>query len=62
MNTPFAGCLAALLCLASALASTAADAPKLPAEFSVQAVDAFLAAQVKQPGRVGLSVAIVKDG
>jgi D-alanyl-D-alanine carboxypeptidase len=35
---------------------------KLPDMFDVQAVDKFLSEQVKQNNRVGLSVAIVKDG
>lgn len=35
---------------------------KLPDTFDVKAVDAWLAAQVQQPGRVGMSVSIVKDG
>lgn len=62
MKAPFPGCIAALLSLAASFASAAADAPQLPAEFSVQAVDTFLTTLVQQPGRVGLSVAIVKDG
>ena len=37
-------------------------APKLPETFDVPAIDAWLAAQMKRPGRVGLSVALVKDG
>jgi len=36
--------------------------PKLPETFDVTAIDNFLSAQVQQPNRVGLSVAIVKDG
>ena len=53
-------CLAALLAIPCQLA--AAAAPKLPSEFDVKAVDAFLAGQVRAPEHVGLSVAIVKDG
>lgn len=34
----------------------------LPATFEVGALDRFLTAQMQQPGRVGLSVAVVKDG
>ncbi|HAB17447.1 MAG TPA: serine hydrolase domain-containing protein [Verrucomicrobiota bacterium] len=41
---------------------TAGDAGKLPTTFDVSAIDAYLAAQVKEASRVGLSVAIVKDG
>jgi len=40
----------------------AGDNPKLPVHFDVQAVDQWLAAQVQRASRVGLSVAIVKDG
>ena len=35
---------------------------KLPDNFDAQAIDAWLSSQVKQPNRVGLSVAIIKDG
>jgi CubicO group peptidase (beta-lactamase class C family) len=34
----------------------------LPRSFDVKAIDGYLAAQVRQPGRVGFSVAVVKDG
>jgi D-alanyl-D-alanine carboxypeptidase len=41
----------------------AANAPaKLPAAFDLDAIDAFLRQEVQKKGRVGLSVAIVKDG
>jgi CubicO group peptidase (beta-lactamase class C family) len=43
-------------------ASAAAPAAKLPDAFDVRAIDAFLAAQVREANRVGLSVVIVKDG
>ena len=36
--------------------------PKLPETFDVAAIDTWLGALTKQPGRVGLSVALVKDG
>src|SRR5258706_388095 len=42
--------------------SVAALAAKLPDTFDVKAIDAFLSAQVREANRVGLSVAIVKDG
>ena len=46
-----------------ALPVAAADAIiPLPDTFDVQAVDKYLAAQTARPNRVGLSVAIVKDG
>jgi len=52
-----------LACAALALAWPArAAAPKLPDTFEVAAVDAFLAEHTRQGTRVGLSVAIVKDG
>lgn len=35
---------------------------RLPDLFDVPAIDAYLSAQVRQRGRVGLSVAIIKDG
>ncbi|MGO8931694.1 MAG: serine hydrolase domain-containing protein [Limisphaerales bacterium] len=41
----------------------AASAPaKLPASFDLDAIDAFLGQEVQTKGRVGFSVAIVKDG
>ena len=36
--------------------------PKLPETFDVEAIDAYLTGYAQPPGRVGLSVAIVKDG
>jgi CubicO group peptidase (beta-lactamase class C family) len=42
---------------------TAAERPaKLPDTFDVKAIDAYLSAQVQRANRVGLSVALVKDG
>ena len=41
----------------------AASAPaKLPVSFDLDAIDAFLSQEVQYKGRVGFSVAIVKDG
>ena len=37
-------------------------APQLPSSFDPAAIDRFLQAEVQRKGRVGLSVAIVKDG
>ena len=48
------------LCLHLSFAAPAAS--KLPETFDMPAVDAWLAAQMKEPGRVGLSVTVVKDG
>lgn len=62
MHLPIPRLLPVIASLVTYVAVAAPDAPRLPAEFDVKAVDAFLAAQMKQPGRVGLSVAIVKDG
>jgi CubicO group peptidase (beta-lactamase class C family) len=42
--------------------TAAAPGSKLPDSFDVRAIDAFLSAQVREANRVGLSVAIVKDG
>jgi D-alanyl-D-alanine carboxypeptidase len=50
-----------LALLASSLPA-ANPAPALPDTFDVQAVDAFLAAHTRADQRVGLSVAIVRDG
>ena len=58
-------CGAALLIaiILSALgAAVAAPPARLPDVFDVPAIDAYLSAQVQQRGRVGLSVAIIKDG
>ena len=51
-------------CLAATLASAVAAnvKPSLPGSFDVAAIDAYISAQVQLPTRVGLSVAIVKDG
>jgi CubicO group peptidase (beta-lactamase class C family) len=53
--------LMAALAHVSIPASDTAGVP-LPASFDVNAIDRFLTAQMQQPGRVGLSVAIMKDG
>ena len=45
-----------------ACASAIASASKAPTEFEVAGIDSFLAAHVGEKGRVGLSVAIVKNG
>lgn len=60
-------CFRCLLLLASSLVIPSAlgantEGLKLPVEFDAKAIDAFLAAQVRQAGRVGFSVAVVKDG
>jgi CubicO group peptidase (beta-lactamase class C family) len=52
--------LAAVLALAAFAA--AAYAKDLPKTFDLPAVDAYLAAQVKEKGFVGLSVAVMRDG
>jgi CubicO group peptidase (beta-lactamase class C family) len=44
------------------LTALVAPAARLPDNFDVSAIDQFLSAQVQQPNRVGLSVAIIKDG
>lgn len=46
----------------STMAAAAASAAKLPENFDVAGVDRFLSAQAQPPGRVGFSVAIIKDG
>jgi CubicO group peptidase (beta-lactamase class C family) len=51
-----------LFALLTQAAVAAEREPKLPDMFDVPAIDAFLSSQVKQPNRVGLSVAILKDG
>jgi D-alanyl-D-alanine carboxypeptidase len=51
-----------LLLLAVLAGPAAAAEPSLPTKFDVQAIDDYLAAQVKPNGYVGLSVAIVRDG
>jgi len=59
--------VSALLLLVSATTlggwlAHAADKARLPDTFEVPAIDAYLAAQTEEPDRVGLSVALVKDG
>lgn len=44
------------------LALAADPAPELPKTFDLPAVDAYIAAQVKAKGFVGLSVAVMRDG
>ena len=61
MRSRFAFCAQLLIGFVAWKVHAAAPA-KLPDAFDVKAVDAFLAAQVQQGNRVGLSVAIVKDG
>lgn len=52
-----------LACALMPLASPGAvQVPRLPETFDVAAIDAHLSALVRQPGRVGMSVALVKDG
>ncbi len=48
--------------LLSFVSIVACGAPKFPEHFDVAAVDAFLRAHAREAGRVGLSVALVKDG
>ena len=43
-------------------ADAAVPTGRLPDAFDLRAIDAFLSAQVREANRVGLSVAIVKDG
>jgi hypothetical protein len=43
------------------IVTAAPSQPKLPETFDVAAIDAYLSGYVQPPGRVGLSVAIVKD-
>jgi D-alanyl-D-alanine carboxypeptidase len=60
---------ARLLCMCSALFAVcylsqiafAADNLKAPETFDIKAIDAYLAAQVQRDGRVGISVAVMKD-
>src|SRR6185503_1497075 len=57
------GCVAVTVAVSLVAQMFAATpAPKLPDTFDVAGIDAFLAEQVKQPHRVGFSVAIVKAG
>src|SRR5262245_40132945 len=47
----------------AAIAVTGAEpSARSPDAFDVRAIDSYLSAQVRQSGRVGLSVAIIKDG
>jgi D-alanyl-D-alanine carboxypeptidase len=51
------------ICSALLLLALAADPdPELPKTFDLPAVDAYVAAQVKAKGFVGLSVAVMRDG
>ena len=50
------------LFLAGPSAATAQTTPAPPKTFDLTAIDAYIAAQVKQKGLVGLSVAILRDG
>jgi len=54
--------LAILLGTAFISSTSGAAMVPLPANFDVSAIDKFLTSQMQQSGRVGLSVAIVKDG
>src|ERR1051326_4077230 len=54
-----------VLCVLSGLVTRSpvrADSPTLPESFDVRRIDLYLAAQVREKGRVGLSVAIVTNG
>jgi CubicO group peptidase (beta-lactamase class C family) len=62
MNFPTARLLLLAVGLLIQPAVTAAPTARLPTTFDVTAVDAFLAAQVREASRVGLSVAVVRDG
>ncbi|MEY2411341.1 MAG: hypothetical protein QOF48_4011 [Verrucomicrobiota bacterium] len=48
--------------VAPEFARAAAQEPRLPDAFDVKAIDAYLASEARQSGRVGLSVVIVQDG
>lgn len=50
------------VCAIAFAEAAAPPSPALPGRFDVSAIDAFLEAASRQPGRVGLSVAILKDG
>src|SRR4051812_34518765 len=54
-------CILLIACLLSRAALPAEEA-KAPETFDLKAIDSFLTRQVQRPGRVGMSVAIVKDG
>ena len=62
MNSLFQLLLVLAASLLAPIAMAAQSSPKLPENFDVTAIDAYIAAQVKLANRVGLSVAIVKDG
>jgi D-alanyl-D-alanine carboxypeptidase len=56
------GALLFSLVLVPGPASAASTPARLPASFDLEAIDAFLSHEVQCKGRVGFSVAIVKDG
>ncbi len=58
---PLSIVLAATLAIPTLLIA-APPRPKLPDTFDVAAIDAYLTGYMQQPDRVGLSVAIVKEG
>jgi CubicO group peptidase (beta-lactamase class C family) len=62
MNFPTAHLLLLAVGLLIQPVVTAAPAARLPTTFDVTTIDAFLAAQVREASRVGLSVAVVRDG
>src|ERR1041384_1304795 len=63
MNSSFRWFLLFVTCLVAPSTPAAnREGLKLPETFDVKAIDAFLAAQVRQADRVGFSVAVVKDG
>ena len=51
-----------LLLALLAICPAARGEPTLPSTFDVKAIDAYMGAQIKPNGYVGLSVAIVRDG
>ena len=50
------------LCLLAFCCQAIADQSKAPDVFDVKALDSYFEAQVKEKGRVGLAVGIVRDG
>ena len=54
--------VAAALLAAACFSQAHAAGAKLPETFDVEAIDAYLASQIGREGRVGMSVAIVRDG
>lgn len=62
MNAFLIRLLAILMGTVVISSSSGAATIPLPPNFDVNAIDKFLTAQMQQSGRVGLSVAIVKDG